>query len=178
MADKDELDKNKAPEAPQGDKTDVNEDAETQMIPRARLKEEAEKRRAAEQKIKDYEAAEKARQLKEDTEKGNFAKIAADAKAEADAAKAELAEARRYNKFLVVATAAGIIDPELAYKALPGAEEGEDMETLVTKVVESKPYLVGEKGEGIPPIKSGGGAPRPDKPKKSLTEFIRNEMNR
>lgn len=154
---------------PQGDITgkENNGDDKQPMIPKSRLDEVLEKNRVLEQKQKDRDANDATRQKAEDEKNGNWQKLADDARKEAESAKAELTESHRYNTFLLAATEVGIIDPNLAYKALPEAKEGEKMDELVATLIEEKSYLVAQTKDGVPIIISGGGKP-PLKPNQKV----------
>lgn len=141
--------------------TDKTVDGKTEdiMIPKARLDEVLEKNRVLEQKQKKRDEADVEKQKKADEEAGNFKKLAADAAKERDDARKELLDAQRYNLFLQEAAKVGIVDPQVAYTALPVAVEGEKMDVLVAQLVEMKPYFIMqvEMKNGVPVVKSGGG---------------------
>lgn len=162
---------------PQGDKTDLG-DGTDKTVPYARFKEINDAKKALEAKNAALEEAERKRQEAADKAAGNFQKVADDARKEADTAKAELANAKRYNKFLTVASAVGINDPEVAYSVLPTATDDEDMESLVEKLVETKPYFLNKEANIVPEVPTGGGHKPPHKPKMSFTQFIRGEANK
>ena len=150
----------------QADKT-VDGKAEDIMIPKSRLDEVLEKNRILTEKQTKRDADDATRQKAEDEKNGNWQKLADDARKEAEGAKAELMESHRYNTFLLAATEVGIIDPNLAYKALPEAKEGEKMDELVATLIEEKSYLVAQTKDGVPIIISGGGKP-PLKPNQKV----------
>lgn len=142
----------------QADKT-VDGKVEDIMIPKSRFDEVLEKNRILLEKQTKRDADDATRQKAEDEKNGNWQKLADDASKERDVARQELLESHRYNTFLLAATEVGIIDPSLAYKALPEAKEGEKMDELVSKLVEERSYLVAQTKNGVPIIISGGGKP-------------------
>jgi len=158
-------DKTKTAAAPQGDKTVVEVGVEQQpiMIPKARLDEVLEKNRVLLEKQTKRDEADAKHQKEEDEKAGNFKKLADEADQRAKASDIRLSEAQRYNLFLQEASKAGIVDLPVAYTALPVVAEGEKMDELVAKLVESKPYFVMqvEIKNGVPVIKSGGGQKPP-----------------
>lgn len=165
-------DKTKVAVPPQGDTTGKEKDGlEQPMIPKARLDEVLEKNRVLLEKQTKRDEADAKHQKEEDEKAGNFKKLADEADQRAKDADIRFQGAQRYNLFLQEASRVGIVDLPVAYTALPVVAEGEKMDELVAKLVETKPYFVMqvEMKNGVPVVKSGGsGKPPKVDPKAAL----------